>query len=268
MNKEEILKKIKKIEIASTFLTNEIFSGNYRSYFKGNGIEFSDIRRYAPGDDVKKIDWKVSARQRKTYIKEFTEERELTIYLIVDISNSNNFIAKKDLIAQIIGTIAFSATKNNDKIGAIFFTEDIEKIIPVKKGKKQALILLDNYFSLIPKGKGTSINKVLEIFNKITKNRTVVFLISDFLDEGYENILKITRAKHDLIPIRIYDKKFSTLPKGAIFTLRDSETDEEIIIENFNKDYNLENTFPKGILSIATDENYIVKLANFFKNRR
>lgn len=268
MNKEEILKKIKKIEIASSLLANEIFSGNYRSYFKGNGMEFSDIRRYAPGDDVKKIDWKVTARQRKTYIKEFTEEREMSIYLLVDISSSNNFPAKQDLISQLVGSLAFSAIKNSDKVGAIFFSEDIEKIISLKKGKKQGLVILDNFLSLTPKGKGTNISKVLSSFNKIVKQRSIVFLISDFIDEDYEKTMRLVSQKHDLIPLRIADRKFESLPKGAIFTMSDSETGEEIVIENFDNEYQLEDNFPKNILTLYTDENYVIKLANYFKGRR
>lgn len=268
MNREEILKKIKKIEIASSLLANEIFSGNYRSYFKGNGMEFSDIRRYSPGDDVKKIDWKVSARQRKTYVKEFTEEREMSIFLLIDISSSNSFPAKEDLTAQLIGSLAFSAIKNNDKVGAIFFSEDIEKIIPLKKGKKQGLVILDNYLSITPKNKGTDINKVLLNFNKICKQRAIVFLISDFIDEDYEKSMKLVSQKHDLIPIRIADKKFEILPSGAIFTMKDSESGEEIVIENFQRDYRLEDEFPKTLLTLYTDENYVIKLANYFRQRR
>ncbi len=268
MNKEEILKKIKKIEIASSLLASEIFSGNYRSYFKGNGMEFSDIRRYAPGDDVKKIDWKVSARQRKTYIKEFTEEREQNIYLLIDISNSNNFIAKQDLISQLVGSLAFSAIKNSDKVGAIFFTDDIEKIIPLKKGKKQGLVILDTLLTLSPKGKGTDISKVLFSFDKICKQRAVIFIISDFIDENYEKAMRLISQKHDLIPLRVADRKFETLPKGAIFTMSDSETGEEIVIENFHREYHLEEELPKNILTLYTDENFVIKLANYFKRRR
>lgn len=268
MNKEEILKKIRKIEIASTLLANELFSGNYRSYFKGNGMEFSDIRRYSPGDDVKKIDWKVSARQRKTYIKQFTEEREMSMYLLIDISNSNNFLAKRDLIAQLVGTLAFSAIKNNDKVGAIFFTDKIEKIIPLKKGKKQALVILDTLFNIKPQSKKTDINNVLNTFNKMAKQRSISFLISDFIDTNYEKAINLTKLKHDFTPIRIADKKFETIPSGAIFTLVDSETGEEVIIENFNNDYQLTEEFPPTLLSIYTDENYIIKLANYFKRRR
>lgn len=268
MTKEEILKKIRKIEIASTLLANEIFSGNYRSYFKGNGMEFSDIRRYTPGDDVKKIDWKVSAKHRKTYIKQFTEEREMPMYILIDISDSNNFSGKRDLIAQIVGTLAFSAVKNGDKVGAIFFTDKVEKIIPLKKGKKQALIILDTLLSIIPNSKKTSINTALNLFNKIAKQHTIAFLISDFIDSDYEKTINLTKLKHDFTPIRIADRKFETLPSGAIFTMVDSETGEEVVIENFDKNYSLQEDFPATLLSIYTDENYIVKLANYFKRRR
>lgn len=268
MNKEEILKKIRKIEIASTLLANELFSGNYRSYFKGNGMEFSDIRRYSPGDDVKKIDWKVSARERKTYIKQFTEEREMSMYLLIDISDSNNFLAKRDLIAQLVGTLAFSAVKNNDKVGAIFFTDEVEKIIPLKKGKKQALIILDALLSITPKSKKTNITNALNTFNKLAKQRSIAFLISDFIDKGYEKAISLTKLKHDFTPIRVADRKFESIPSGAIFTLVDSETGEEVIIENFDDNYTLKEDFPATLLSIYTDENYIIKLANYFKRRR
>lgn len=268
MNRAEILKKIKKIEIASSILADELFAGKYRSYFKGNGMEFSDIRRYAPGDDVKKIDWKVSARQRKTYVKEFTEERELAIFLLIDISKSNSFYAKKDLLCQLVGSLAFSANKNSDKVGAILFTDKIEKFIPLKKGRNHSLVILDNLLSFEPQGKKTDISKALDFLNKIAKRRAIVFLISDFIDKGYEKSMAVTAQKHDLIPIRIADRKYETLPKGAIFNMIDSETREEIVIENFDKDITLNEDIPKNILNLYTDEDYIVTLSNFFKRRR
>lgn len=268
MNRAEILKKIKKIEIASSILADELFAGKYRSYFKGNGMEFSDIRRYAPGDDVKKIDWKVSVRQRKTYVKEFTEERELAIFLLIDISKSNSFYAKKDLLCQLVGSLAFSANKNSDKVGAVLFTDKIEKFIPLKKGRNHSLVILDNLLSFEPQGKRTDISKALDFLNKIAKRRAIVFLISDFIDKGYEKSMAITAQKHDLIPIRIADRKYETLPKGAIFNMIDSETGEEIVIENFDKDIALNEDIPKNILNIYTDEDYIVTLSNFFKRRR
>ena len=268
MSRTELLKKIKKIEIASSILANELFTGNYHSYFKGNGMEFSDIRRYSPGDDVKKIDWKVSARQRKTYVKEFTEERELSIYLMIDISNSNNFFAKKDLISQLAGSLAFSAIKNGDKVGAIFFTDRIEKVIPAKKGRNQSLIILDDLLTYQPTGKKTDIKSALEFFNKIVKRRAILFLISDFIDKDYEKTMAIIKQKHDLIPIRIADKKYDTLPEGAIFNMVDSESGENIIIENFKKNIDISQNISKTILTLYTDDNYVTVLSNFFKRRR
>lgn len=268
MSKTELLKKIKKIEIASSILANELFTGNYRSFFKGNGMEFSDIRRYSPGDDVKKIDWKVSARQRKTYVKEFTEERELSIYLMIDISNSNNFFAKKDLISQLVGSLAFSAIKNGDKVGAIFFTDRIEKIIPTKKGRNQSLVIIDNLLNYQPIGKKTDIKSALEFFNRIVKRRAIIFLISDFIDKDYEKTMSVISQKHDLIPIRIADKKYETLPEGAIFNMIDSESGESIVIENFKKDVDISQNISKNILTLYTDDDYVSVLANFFKRRR
>lgn len=268
MSRTELLKKIKKIEIASSILANELFTGNYRSFFKGNGMEFSDIRRYSPGDDVKKIDWKVSARQRKTYVKEFTEERELSIYLMIDISNSNNFFAKKDLISQLVGSLAFSAIKNGDKVGAIFFTDRIEKIIPTKKGRNQSLVIINNLLNYQPIGKKTDIKSALEFLNRIVKRRAIIFLISDFIDKDYEKTMSVISQKHDLIAIRIADKKYEILPEGAIFNMIDSESGESIVIENFKKDVNISQNISKNILTLYTDDDYVSVLANFFKRRR
>lgn len=268
MNKDEILNKIRKIEISSKLLANELFSGNYRSYFRGNGMEFSDIRRYEIGDDVKKIDWKVSARQHKTYIKQFTEERQMSIFMLIDISKSNNFIAKQELMAQLIGCISLSAVANNDKVGAIFFTDKIEKIIPVKKGRKHALAILDTFLNIKPTSSGTDIASVLRSFNKLSKQRSIVFLISDFLDTSdYEKAINLTKIRHDVIPIRIADKKYETLPSGAIFTVKDAENNEMITFENPKKNIELIQKIPKTILTIYTEENYIVKLMNYLKRR-
>jgi len=268
MKREELIKKIKKIEIASSILAKEVFSGRYRSYFKGNGMEFSDIRRYAPGDDVKKIDWKVSARQRKTYVKEFTEEREISMYLVVDVSNSNHFPAKLDLIYQLVGSLALSAHKNGDKVGLILFSSEVEKFVPPKKGRNHAMVLIDTILDYAPKHKGTNIKKALEFLNSIMKKRGIVFLISDFIDSGYETMLSVINSKNDLIPIQICDKKYETLPKGAIFTLRDSESGENLIIENYKDNIDISGKTPKNILKIYTDDNYIVTLSNYFNRRK
>jgi uncharacterized protein (DUF58 family) len=268
MQREELLQKIKKIEIASSILAKEIFSGRYRSYFKGNGMEFSDIRLYAPGDDVKKIDWKVTARQRKTYVKEFTEEREICIYILVDLSGSNQFSAKLDLIYQLVGSLTLSAHKNGDKVGIILFTSKIEKFIPPKKGRNHAMTILDILLNHRPTDKKTSIRTALEFLNSIMKKRGIVFLISDFWDEGYEKILSVINSKHDLIPIKISDKKYEILPKGAIFTMEDSESGERIILENYQHDISVEGKTTNNILKINTDDNFIVTLSNYFNRRR
>jgi uncharacterized protein (DUF58 family) len=268
LKREELLKKIKKIEIASSILAREIFTGKYRSYFKGNGMEFSDIRIYTPGDDVKKIDWKVSARQRKTYVKEFTEEREICIYILVDISNSNNFAAKLDLIYQLVGSLILSAHKNGDKVGIILFSSKVEKFIPPKKGRNHAMVIIDTLLNYEPLDKKTSIKTALEFLNNIMKKRGIVFLISDFLDTGYEKMLSIIDSKHDLIPIKINDKKYETLPKGAIFNIVDSEIGENIVVENYKKNISITDKTPKNILMIYTDDNYIVTLSNYFNRRK
>lgn len=264
MNREQILKKIKKIEIVSSINTEKIFNGNFSSHFKGNGMEFSDIRRYNIGDDVKKIDWKVTARQRKTYVKEFREEKQLTIYFLVDISNSNRYIEKIDLIGEIIGSLGISALKNGDSVGAIFFTDKIEKIIFAKSGKKHGLSILDSYLSIKSTSKKTDISNVIKDIRKTLKGRNVIFLISDFLDSGYEAELKKLSLKNDVIPICIKDKRYDVLPEGFIYTVVDSESGDEILIEN-DKNISSENN---SMLSIDVQEDYAKKLRIYFKSRR
>ncbi|MGL4393473.1 MAG: DUF58 domain-containing protein [Fusobacteriaceae bacterium] len=272
MNRQEILKKIKTVEITANIIADQVFSGTYHSFFKGNGMEFSEIRRYTPGDDIKKLDWKVTARQRKAYVKEFVEERELSIFLLVDISSSNNFSDKQELIAKLIATLGFSASKNNDKVGAVFFSDKVEKYMPLKKGKKYTLTILDTYLKNIhdtSETKKTSIKSALDFFSKVVTKRSVVFLISDFFDENYERTLKIIKQKHDLILVRVLDKGFETLPKGAIFELVDSETGEEIIVENYHEDISMVQEFKsKNALTIHTDEDFVTCLLKFFKKRR
>lgn len=268
MTKEEILKKVRTIEFHSDILANQLFVGSYHSCFKGNGMEFADIRRYAPGDDVKKIDWKVTARQRKAYIKEFVEERELPIFIIVDISASNRFSKKLEKVAEIVATLAFTANKNNDKVGAIFFSDRIEKFIPLKKGKKHSLAILENLIEIQPQGKGTDINGALNFFNKINKRRGIIFLVSDFLTGSFDRAMKITSLHHDLIPVRIHDSSFDSLPKG-IFQITDSETGEEMVIESFGdarSDYPAGDFSFKGI-DIDVRGDYIKEFLKFFKGR-
>lgn len=263
-SKKELLRRIKDIEIKATILSDNIFAGQYHSCLKGNGMEFADIRRYAPGDDVKKIDWKVTAKQRRAYVKEFVEERELSVFILVDVSASNRFKDKLELITELVGSLAFSANKNGDRVGSLFFSDEIEKIITLKKGKKHALSIIENLLILNPAGRKTDIANALRYFGKMFKRRSVVFLISDFLDDGYEKELKILSRRHEIIPVRIGDRKFESLPKGAIFTLEDSETGEQIVVENYKStsDFNINNL--KDGINLYVGEDYIKEISRFF----
>lgn len=263
--KKELIKKIKNIEIKSKILSDNIFAGQYHSCLKGNGIEFSDIRRYAPGDDVKKIDWKVTAKQRKAYVKEFVEERELSVFLFVDISGSTRFKEKLDLISELVGSLSFSANKNGDRVGALFFSDKVEKYIPLKKGKKHSLGIIETILTLNPSNKGTNISNALRYFGKIFKKRAIIFLISDFLDENYEKELKILSRRHEIIPIRIGDKKQNTLPKGAIYNLKDSETGEIVVIENFKKNIDIKPSLFGRYIDLDIGEDYVKEISKFFK---
>ena len=268
-SKKELLKKIKNIEIKATILSDNIFAGQYQSCLKGNGMEFSDIRRYAPGDDVKKIDWKVTAKQRKAYVKEFVEERELSVFLLVDISASNRFKEKLELITELVGSLAFSANKNGDRVGALFFSNQIERVIPLKKGKKHTLSIIENLLTINPKGDKTDISMALRYFGKVFKRRSVIFLISDFLDDNYEKELKILFQRHEIIPVRIGDKKYESLPIGAIFTLEDAETGEQIVVENYKEDssnINI-NNISNGI-NLYVGEDYVKEISKFFNRGR
>ena len=268
MDKREIFKKIREIEIKSNIVANEIFAGTYRSYFKGNGMEFSDIRRYSIGDDVKKIDWKVTARQRKAYVKEFVEERELSIFLLVDISSSNIFGRQKDKIAELIATLCFSANKNNDKVGALFFSDKIERFHQLKKGRKHSLAILDNFLKFDDNNKKTDISNALDFFNKIIKRRAIIFIISDFYDNGYEKNLKLLDQKHDLITVCIRDISKQTLPKGAIFTIIDSETGEEVVVDNLKNELKIGEDFNvKNSINLSLEDDYTKKFIRFFKLR-
>lgn len=267
---KELLKKIRKIEIKSNRLAEEIFSGEYRSGFRGKGIEFDDIRRYYPGDDVRNIDWNVTARQNKAYVKQFQEEREMNIFLLIDISYSNNFGLKKDIITEIAATLAFSAIKNNDKVGAIFFTDEVERLIPSKNGKKHVLSIIEEILQFKPKQKGTDLKKALQYFNKIVKKQSIVFLLSDFLAEGFEKEVKITSQKHDLVLIRIIDRAEEKLPAGAIFTFEDLETGERVVLDNIKEKKKLNplrNLPTRNLINIYTDEDYVKALKYFFKRR-
>ncbi|OPZ89741.1 MAG: hypothetical protein BWY74_02598 [Firmicutes bacterium ADurb.Bin419] len=270
MLSKELVRKIRQIEIKSNKLVEEIFSGEYRSGFRGKGVEFEDIRQYYPGDDVRTIDWNVTARHNKAFVKQFCEERELNMFLLIDMSRSNSFGNKKDLIAQISATLAFSASKNNDRVGVIFFTDKIEKFIPSANGKKHVLSIIEKILSFQPEQNGTDLSKALQYLNRIEKKRSVVFVISDFLDDGYKNDLKITAGRHDLVLVRVVDRSEELLPAGAIFTFEDLETGDTIVLDNLKNAKRLDTSaslFTRNLINIYTDEDYVKPLKQFFRRR-
>ncbi|NLK62335.1 MAG: DUF58 domain-containing protein [Fusobacteria bacterium] len=268
---KDIIKKIKKIEIKSNTLANDVFSGNYNTFFKGNGMEFEDIREYYYGDNVKDIDWNVTARQNKAYIKKYIEERELSIFLIIDLSNSNSYGSKKEIISEIGAMLAFSSIKNNDKVGAMFFTEKVEKFIPSKKGRKHVFSIIENIVNFKGKNSGTNIKDALKYFYNIQKKKSIVFLISDFLDENYNNEIKMVSYKHDLILIRVLEKNARKIPKGFIYNFSDLETEEEILVDCTDKEIDLTSNkrLPsQNVINVFTDEDYVKALKLFFKKRK
>jgi uncharacterized protein (DUF58 family) len=270
MLSKDMIKKIKHIEIKSNKVVEEIFSGEYQSNFKGNGMEFSDIRQYYPGDDVRNIDWNVTARHNKAYVKQFCEERELNMFLLIDMSMSNRFGSKKDYMAEVGATLALSAVKNNDRVGMILFTNQVERFIPSKKGRKHVLSLIETILSHEPEHKGTNIKEALNYFNKIEKKRCVVFLISDFLDDDYQQEIKMIGSKHDLILVRITDPKEEQLPGGAIYTFEDLETGEIMVIDNLKGKRNLNQKnkqFSKNTIDLYTNEDYVKRFKHFFRRK-
>lgn len=266
----ELAKKIRKIEIKSNKLVDEVFSGEYRSGFRGKGMEFENIRLYVPGDDVRSIDWNVTARQNKVYMKQFCEEREMNIFLLIDMSRSNRFGTKKDIIAEISATLALSATRNNDRVGALFFTSQVERLIPSGSGKRHVLSIIDNILSYEAQHPGTSIAEALKYFSRIEKKRSVVFLISDFLDDGYLRDLKISSGHHDLIQIRVIDRAEERIPAGAIFTFEDLESGETFVMDNTRGAHEIsppDGNFKQNLITIYTDEDYVKPLRQFFRRR-
>ena len=270
MVSKDLIKKIRRIEIKANKLVEDIFSGEYRSGFRGKGIEFDDIRQYYPGDDVRNIDWNVTARQNSAYLKQFREEREMNIFLLIDLSHSNNFGRKKDIIVELAATLAFSAIRNNDKVGAMLFTDKIEKMIPSKSGKRHVLSIIEDILRLKPEHKGTDLAKILQYFNKIVKKQSIVFLISDFLDSGFEKEIKISAQKHDLVLVRVIDRSEEQLPAGAIFAFEDLETGERMLIDNIKGKRSLEavkNLSADNLINIYTDQDFVKSLKHFFKRR-
>jgi uncharacterized protein (DUF58 family) len=270
MYSSELVKKIKRIEIKSNKIAEEIFTGEYRSAFRGKGMEFENIRQYMPGDDVRNIDWNVTARQNKAFVKQFCEEREMNIFLLIDMSKSNNFGRKKEFIAEISAALALSAARNNDRVGAIFFTGKVEKLIASQNGKKHVLSIIENILNFQPQQNDTNLANALDYFNRIEKKRSVVFLISDFLDDGYMKELKKSANRHDLIQSRVVDRAEEHIPAGAIFTFEDLETGENWVLDNMRRDFKIglpDGQSKRNLITIYTDEDYAKPLRQFFKRR-
>lgn len=236
---KELLKQVRQIEIKTRGIVNEVFSGEYHSVFKGRGMEFSEVREYQIGDDIRSIDWNVSARFGHPFVKVFEEERELTLMLLVDLSGSLVFGSvektKQQIAAELTAILAFSALKNNDKVGLVLFTDQIEKFVPPRKGKSHVLRIIREILSFEPQGNQTNISSALEYFNHSVKKKSIAFLISDFIDEGYEKILKIVSKKHDFVNIHLEDPREKELLKGGLIKFRDAETEEIRYLDTSNK---------------------------------
>jgi len=288
METKDLLKKVRKIEIKTRRLSDHIFSGEYHTSFKGRGMTFSEVRQYQFGDDVRAIDWNVTARYNEPYIKVFEEERELTMMLMVDVSGSESFgtqnAFKKEIVTEIAATMAFSATQNNDKIGLILFSDQIELFIPPKKGRSHVLRIIRELIEFKPKSKKTNISQALRFFSGVIKKKAIVFMISDFLtDDDYEKTLKIAGKKHDLTGIRVYDSREEKMPNIGVVNMLDAETGETMLVNTGSKSVRLEyekyyqekikyfkETFSKsgsGTVNTRVDESYVTKLLGYFKSR-
>ncbi len=284
---KELLKQVRQIEIRTKGLVNQVFSGEYHSVFKGRGMEFSEVREYQFGDDIRNIDWNVTARFGHPFIKVFEEERELTVMLMVDLSGSLMFGSvsktKQRVAAELTAILAFSALKNNDKVGLILFTDKIEKFVPPRKGNKHVLRIIREVLSFQPEGNTTNIGTALEFMNGAIKKRSIAFLLSDFMDDGYEKILRIVGKKHDLIGIVLDDRREFEIPKMGLIKFTDAETNQERWIDTSSrrvqkvlqqrrdemiaKRKSLFITSRLDSIYVRTGENYITPLVNFFKLR-
>jgi len=287
MDTKELLKKVRKIEIKTRRLSDHIFGGEYHSTFKGRGMTFSEVRQYQFGDDVRSIDWNVTARYNEPFVKVFEEERELTMMLMVDISGSELFGTdeqfKNEIITEIAATLAFSATQNNDKIGLILFSDVVELYIPPKKGRSHVLRIIRELIEFHPKSKQTNIAEALKFLSSVMKKKAIVFLLSDFIADDYQHTIKIASGKHDITGIRIYDKREESIPNLGMVQMQDEETDELILVntaskkvrQNYEKFYRekvdyFKDSFAKsgaGIIDCRLDESYVKKLLGYFKRR-
>ncbi|OQY39426.1 MAG: DUF58 domain-containing protein [Candidatus Cloacimonetes bacterium 4572_65] len=287
MEAKDIIKKIKQIEISTKNIVEEMFAGEYHSLFKGQGLEFSEVREYTPGDNYRLIDWNVTARTQKPFIKTFEETRELNVIFLVDCSASNMFGTKNQLkseyIAEITAVLSFSALMNHDKCGLVMFSDKIEKYIPPSKGKKSALKMLREILFYEPENQGTDINKAIQFISKVIKKRSIVFLISDFLDSGFEDSLKYLAKKHDVIALRVTDPAEIEIPDAGIIHFVDPETGEDMMVNTSDKQFR--DNYTKEILELEfatnrsfkdskvdaldlhTDQSYVAELQKFFMRR-
>ncbi|MAT58025.1 MAG: DUF58 domain-containing protein [Ignavibacteriae bacterium] len=284
---KDILKQVRQIEIKTRGLVNEVFSGEYHSVFKGRGMEFSEVREYQFGDDIRNIDWNVTARYGHPFVKIFEEERELTVMLLVDMSGSLHFGSfektKQRIAAELSAILAFSALKNNDKVGLILFTDQIEKFVSPRKGRSHVLRIIREVLSFKPEGNKTDLKGALEYFNHTIKKKSITFLISDFIDEGYEKIIKIIGKKHDFVSIILQDPREREIPKAGLIKIQDSETgsiryldsSSKIVQDYFNQkiksnDDKIKDLFMRSridSIKIDTSKSYIKPLVDFFKVR-
>ncbi len=287
METKDLLKKVRKIEIKTRRLSNNIFGGEYHSAFKGRGMTFSEVRNYQFGDDVRTIDWNVTARYNEPFVKVFEEERELTLMLLVDVSGSELFgtdnVLKKNIVTEISATLAFSALQNNDKVGLILFSDSVELYIPPSKGKIHVLRIIRELIEFKPSSKKTDIAEALQFLIGVIKKKSIAFILSDFISKSYEKTLKICANKHDVTGIRIYDKMDESIPNMGIVPMFDQETEEVKLIDTSSsflrkryESYNTTNStrfnqiFSKngaGTLNCRTDESYVKKLLSYFKKR-
>ena len=287
MSTSKLLKKVRQIEIKTKGLSNHIFAGEYHTAFKGTGMAFSEVREYQTGDDLRSIDWNVTARYNSPFVKIFEEEREMTVMMLIDVSASGNFGTnkqiKRELATELAAVLAFSAIKNNDKVGIIFFSNKVEKFIPPKKGKSHILRIIREVLSFQPTGKKTDLSEGLRYFNSVIKKRSICFILSDFITPEFEKSLKIANRKHDLVGIRIYDKRENTLPNVGLIPIEDAESEEIIFLDSSDKQVRKDfknNSFKQvqklkkiffssgvDLIDIETGVDYVKPLINFFKNR-
>lgn len=287
MDTTELLKKVRKIEIKTKGLSKQMFSGEYHSAFKGRGMSFSEVRGYQYGDDVRNIDWNVTARTGIPFVKIFEEERELTVMLLIDVSQSAYFGTvnqlKQGIITEISAVLSFSAIQNNDKVGVVFFSDKIEKFIPPKKGRSHILRIIRELIDFHPQDTGTDLGEALRYFNNVVKKRSICFVLSDFMTKNYEAPLRIASRRHDVVGVHVFDPIEQEMPDIGLVRMKDAETGELVWVDTsslqlrerhatwFNENFRyFKNTFTRSgtdYVSIRTDENYVTSLLNFFKKR-